>query len=175
MQAYWIGNELCHEVTVSDWGCSGRAAAGPSPCASSASATSVGGPCSSGLGDELLIEGPVVTWESGGLVLGPSERRLVWLDPLELRVLGRVIDRGSVVAVHWEEVVDVLDHRQLGWLEAMPRSRVSVANRADVALIWVSTQIRVLGPWSKGRVPDQDRMYERSTGGDGSASPTADR
>ena len=46
-----------------------------------------------------------------------------------------MIDRGSVVAVHWEEVVDVLDHRQLGWLEAMTRSQVSVANRAGVALI----------------------------------------
>ena len=123
VQAYWIGNELCHEATVSDWGWHLLDRFGPRSGGDVTRLTSgvghgaaphhsfhvfsvypwVGllregrggteplriirqchiswGTVLERMGDELLIEGPVVTWESGGLVLGPSERRLVWLDP----------------------------------------------------------------------------------------------
>jgi hypothetical protein len=85
-------------------------------------------------GDELVVEGPRLSWGGGELALGGCERRAVWLDPRLVR-LGRAITTGSVVAVHWSEVVDVLDRRQATWLASITTAQLGVANRAGVPVI----------------------------------------
>ncbi len=83
-------------------------------------------------GDELIIEGPGLTWEDDRLELGPTVVRTVWLDP-RLRALSTRIAVGSVVAVHWNHVVDVLDEQQRRWLDTTTRTQIGAANRAGVA------------------------------------------
>lgn len=176
VQAYWIGNELCRQVTDNDWGWhlvdrfgprTGRdidrvtagvgcgaaphhsfhvfcvypwvgllreGRGGTEPLRIIRQCHISWGTVVERTGDELLIDGPVVTWEGGVLAVGPTQRRMVWLDP-RLVDLGRVIDTGSVVAVHWEEVVDVLDRRQQWWLERTTAAQIEVANRAGVPVI----------------------------------------
>jgi hypothetical protein len=85
-------------------------------------------------GDDLVIDGPVVIWEGGILALGPDQRRVVWLDP-RLVDLAERVGVGAVVAVHWDEVVDVLDHREQRWLERTTVAQMAVANRAGVPVI----------------------------------------
>jgi hypothetical protein len=86
------------------------------------------------IGDELVIDGPAITWQVGTLGIGGNERRTVWLDP-RLATLGAAIAIGSVVAVHWEEVVDVLDRRQKRWLETITAEQIAVANRTGVPVL----------------------------------------
>lgn len=83
------------------------------------------------VGAELVVEGPRLTWDRGTLGLGGSERRVVWADPRLVRI-GNRIGPGSVVAVHWDEVVDVLDARQQAWIERITRTQIGVANNAGV-------------------------------------------
>ncbi len=85
-------------------------------------------------GDDLLVEGPELTWDGHALALGATERRVAWLDPRLVR-LGHEIDDGSVVAIHWNEVVDVLDHGQQRWLERLTRSQIEVANDLGVPVL----------------------------------------
>ena len=63
-----------------------------------------------------------------------TERRVAWLDPRLVR-LGNEIDDGSVVAIHWNEVVDVLDHGQQRWLERLTRSQIEIANDLGVPVL----------------------------------------
>jgi hypothetical protein len=86
------------------------------------------------IGDELLVDGPTLDWRHGSLTLGPHERRSVWLDPRLVRI-GEVARLGSIVAVHWGEVVDVLDDRQHAWLETITRSQLTVANRTGAPVL----------------------------------------
>jgi Family of unknown function (DUF6390) len=85
-------------------------------------------------GSDVLVDGLRLTWDGGALGLSGSELRSVWLDP-RLTRLGTAVERGSVVAVHWGEIVDVLDQRQQGWLERLTRDQIDVANRAGVAAL----------------------------------------
>jgi len=84
--------------------------------------------------DELLIDGPRLTWDRGTLELGRHEHRSVWLDPRLVR-LGAAITTGSVVAVHWGEVVDVLTARQHAWLDRTTRGQIALANRVGVPVL----------------------------------------
>lgn len=85
-------------------------------------------------GADLVVEGPELTWDAGVLAIGGTLRRVVWLDPRLVR-LGDAIDTGSVVAIHWNEVVDVLDRRQQHWLERLTRAQLDVAGRVGVPVI----------------------------------------
>jgi hypothetical protein len=86
------------------------------------------------LGDELVIDGPAITWEGSALAMGGAERRTAWLDPRLVDLDARIVP-GSVVAVHWGEVVDVLDPRQRAWLSSTTEAQISVANRVGVPVI----------------------------------------
>ncbi|MDX2381775.1 MAG: DUF6390 family protein [Acidimicrobiia bacterium] len=86
------------------------------------------------VGDELVIDGPTVTWDGGALAIGGTERRAVRLDP-RLASLRAAIREGSVVAVHWGEVVDVLDPRQQWWLASTTASQIDIANKAGARTI----------------------------------------
>jgi len=85
-------------------------------------------------GAYLVVEGPELTWDGGALTLGGRLRRVVWLDPRLVR-LGGEISNGSVVAIHWNEVVDVLDRRQQDWLERLTRTQIDVAGQVGVPVI----------------------------------------
>lgn len=86
------------------------------------------------VGDEVLIEGPTLDWHHGVLALGPHARRSVRLDPRLVRI-GRAATVGATVAVHWGEIVDVLDDRQRAWLESITRSQLAVANRTGLPVL----------------------------------------
>jgi len=176
VEAYWIGNDLCHAVTVNDWGWHVIDRFGPRAGRDTERLlTGVGheaaphhsfhvfcvypwigllregkggveplrilrqchiswGAVVDRLGDQLVIEGPALTWTNGRLGLGPLSTRTVWLDPRLISLTGQV-EIGTVVAVHWDQVVDVLDARQLGWLEATTRAHIGLANRTGVPVI----------------------------------------
>ncbi|MGI9644923.1 MAG: DUF6390 family protein [Ilumatobacteraceae bacterium] len=85
-------------------------------------------------GDELVIDGPAVTWEDGALAIGGSERRVAWLDPRLVSLDARV-QPGSVVAVHWGEVVDVLGAPQQRWLATITAAQIALANGIGVPAI----------------------------------------
>ncbi len=85
-------------------------------------------------GADLVVDGPELTWDGGALELGGTLRRVVWLDPRLVR-LGDEIAIGSVVAIHWNEVVDVLDRREQAWLERLTRTQIEVAGRVGVPVI----------------------------------------
>ena len=86
------------------------------------------------IGCDLVVEGPELTWEASALDLGGTLRRAVWLDP-RLARLGDAVRVGSVVAIHWNEVVDVLDRRQQAWLERITRAQIDIAHRVGVPVI----------------------------------------
>ncbi len=176
VQAYWIGNELCDQVTTSDLGWHlidrfrsragseaervtsgvGRGArphhsfhvfcvypwvgllregrGGTDPLGIIQECHISWGRVCERSGDDLLIEGPELRWDDGRLTLDGAIRRLVWLDP-RLATLASNIDIGSEVAVHWGQVVDVLDRRQHQWLEAVTRAQIAVANGAGLPVL----------------------------------------
>ncbi len=84
--------------------------------------------------DVALIDGPTLTWDRTGLARGPSERRSVHVDR-RLSAVDAAVTPGAVVAVHWGEVVDVLDGRQQIWLERVTRDQIAVANLAGAPLL----------------------------------------
>ena len=168
VQAYWIGNELCDQVTANEWGrhlvdrFRARAGGDVERLTSRVGLGAVPhhsfhvfcvypwvGLLREGLGGieplqilrqchvswatvigrsgaDLVVEGPELTWDGGTLALGGTLRRVVWLDPRLVR-LGDAITDGSVVAIHWNEVVDVLDRRQHAWLTHLTRAQIDVA------------------------------------------------
>jgi hypothetical protein len=85
-------------------------------------------------GADLVVEGPELKWDGGALSLGGTLRRVVWLDPRLVR-LANAIGQGSIVAIHWNEVVDVLDRRQQHWLERLTRSQLDIAGQVGVPVI----------------------------------------
>lgn len=86
------------------------------------------------VGDELLVDGPCLTWARNTLALEGRVRRSVWLDP-RLTRLGAAVVPGSIVAVHWGEVVDVLTTSQHAWLDHITRSQLELANRVGVPVL----------------------------------------
>jgi len=176
VEAYWIGNDLCHSVATNDWGWHvidrfrpqlgrdterlltgvGHGAAphhsfhvfcvypwlgllregkgGVEPLRILRECHISWGSVVEQHGDQLIIEGPNLTWTDGTLGMAPVASRTVWLDP-RLTSLEQRIEIGTDVAVHWGQVVDVLDPRQRRWLEATTRSHIELANRSGVPVI----------------------------------------
>ncbi len=85
-------------------------------------------------GDDLVVEGPELAWDGRRLSLGGTLRRVVWLDPRLVR-LSHEIGTGSVVAIHWNEIVDLLDLRQQHWLERLTRAQLDVATQVGVPVV----------------------------------------
>lgn len=86
------------------------------------------------LGDEILVDGPHLTWERGTLAFDGCERRSVRLDPRLVRI-DALARPGSVVAIHWGEIVDVITSRQQSWLDHITRAQLAVANRTGVPVL----------------------------------------
>lgn len=72
----------------------------------------------------IIVERRPIEWRAGRLELGPTEPSTAVTD-LPVR-------HGDVVALHWGAVCDVIDRRQLGWLQRVTHEQLDTVAAVGV-------------------------------------------